>query len=170
MHNIKIGSRNIGEGRPCFIIAEAGSNHNRKLDLAFQLIDIAKESGADAVKFQSFKADKHYPKIKSNKPGKSSYEITKNKELPEEWIPKLSRYCKERDILFMSSVFYDEAVDILNPYVSVFKIASSEMTHYPLIQYAHGTGKPLIISTGMADLSEVNGLVDMLEGLKMNKP
>jgi len=166
---IKIGNKWIGEKEPCFIIAEAGSNHDQKLSQAKKLIDIAVWAGADAVKFQLFKAEKHYPKLNADGKENKFYKLTKKKELPKDWIPEIAKHCKKRNIIFICSVFYKEAVDILKPYVDAFKIASSEMTHYPLIQYAYSTKKPLIISTGMSNLKEVDQLVNMLDSLDNRK-
>lgn len=161
-NRIKIGNKWIGEKEPCFIIAEAGSNHDQKLNQAKELIDIAARAGADAVKFQLFKAEKHYPKLDANGAKNDFYQLTKKKEFPKDWVPEISKHCKRRKIIFICSVFYKEAIDILEPYVDAFKIASSEMTHYPLIQYAYSTKKPLIISTGMSNLKEVDCLIRML--------
>ncbi len=159
---IKVGNKWIGDGEPTFIIAEAGSNHNRDFQMAKDLIDVAASAKADAVKFQLFKAEKHYPQITPEAGKKSRFQMTKEKELPEEWVPELAKYCAEKGILFLCTAFNESAVDILNPYVSSFKIASSEMTHYPLIQYAAKTNKSLIISCGMANLNEVDDLFSIL--------
>jgi len=167
-NKIQINNKWVGDGYPTFIIAEAGSNHNRDLAQAKQLIDIAAEAGADAVKFQLFKAEKHYPQSVEKDGRKSRYQLTKEKELPNEWIPQLVEQCNNRGIQFMCSAFYCEAIDLLTPYVGAHKIASSEMNHYPLIQHAWGTQKPLIISVGMAEQSEVNDLVGMLDHLEGN--
>jgi len=156
---VKIGNHIIGDGHPCFIIAEAGSNHNGNLEQAKRLIDVAASSGADAVKFQLFRASKLYPKnagvsdyLKVNKP---IYDIIAEMEMPYEWLPKLAAHCLQKDILFMASAFDEDSVDQLDPYVEVFKISSYEMTHIPLIRHVAGKGKPVIISTGTADMEEV---------------
>jgi N-acetylneuraminate synthase len=154
-----LGNRAIGEGEPCFIIAEAGSNHNGSLDQAFRLIDVAANARVDAVKFQLFRASRLYPKnaglssyLKQDKP---IYEVIRELEMPYDWLPKLSAHCKSKNIRFLASVFDEESADQLNPYVESFKIASYEMTHVDLIRHVAEKGKPVIISTGTANLDEL---------------
>jgi N-acetylneuraminate synthase len=161
---LTIGTRRVGPGNPLYFIAEAGSNHNRDLDQAFRLIDVAVKAGADAVKFQTFRADKLYPRnagiTKYLKVPKSIHEIIRELEMPFEWIPRLADYCRERGIDFMSTPFDEESADALAPYVPAFKIASYEMTHHTLVQHCARKGKPLIVSTGTANLDEVREVVD----------
>jgi len=156
---VKIGNRWVGDEEPCFIIAEAGSNHDGKKDQALQLISVAAEAGADAVKFQVFRAASLYAK----KAGasdylqmeKSIYEIISDMEMPYGWLPELAAFARARGILFLASVFDEESTDQLSPHVEAFKIASYEMTHIPLIRHVAKKGKPVIMSTGTADLEEV---------------
>jgi len=164
MSRIKIGDRWIGEGAPCFIVAEAGSNHNGSLEQALAMIDAAKAANVDAVKFQNFSAEKLYPRnagtsdyLQVKKP---IYDIIKNMEMPSEWIPVLADYCKARDLVFFSAPFDEESADALEPYVSVYKIASYEITHMPLIRHVARKHKPMILSTGTADLEEVKQAVE----------
>jgi len=156
---VRIGDRWIGEGEPCFIVAEAGSNHNGSLDQALAIIDAAKGAKADAVKFQNFIADKLYPHNAGTAdylPVKQPiYDIIKSMEMPIEWIPILADYCKVKDLVFFSSPFDEESADKLEPYVQVYKIASYEITHAPLIRHVARKRKPMILSTGTANLSEV---------------
>ncbi len=161
---VPIAGRCISDGQPCFIIAEAGSNHNGNFEQAKKLIDVAAAAGADAVKFQVFRASKLYPKsagvadyLSSTKP---IYETIAEMEMPYEWVPKLTEYCQEKGLLFLSSVFDEESADRIDPYVSAFKIASYEMTHLPLIRYVAAKGKPVIISTGTANFDEVGETVE----------
>ena len=160
---IRISEHWVGDGEPCFIIAEAGSNHNGSMEQARRLIDVSVEAGADAVKFQLFRASKLYPKAagKSDylKLDKSIYDVIAEMEMPYEWLPELAAYCQEQGIMFLSSVFDEESVDELDPYVPAYKIASYEMTHLPLVRYIAGKGKPVIISTGTANLEEVDDTV-----------
>jgi N-acetylneuraminate synthase len=153
----------VGEGEPCFIVAEAGSNHNGSLEQALAMIDAAKAANVDAVKFQNFRADRLYPRnagISDYLPIKRPiYEIIKSLEMPLEWIPTLADYCKARDIMFFSAPFDEESADALNHYVEVFKIASYEITHMPLILHVARKRKPIILSTGTADLNEVGQAV-----------
>lgn len=166
MNDISIGRKRVGEGHPCFIIAEAGSNHDRKLEQAYRLINIAKESGADAVKFQTYTAECLYSK-KTPKPeylkkkglsskDESLWDVIKRIEMPREWHAKLKDYCSKNDIIFMSTPFDLRAVDELEEVgMLAYKIASFEITHLPLLEKAGNTGKPIILSTGMADLSDI---------------
>lgn len=162
--SVDVGSHRIGDDHPCFIIAEAGSNHDGKLDQAKQLIDVAASAGADAVKFQLFRADRLYLKSagKSDylKMPDSIYEIVGKLEMPYEWLPELYSHCQTRGILFIASVFDEESADRIDPYVEAFKIASYEMTHIPLIRHVAKKGKPVIVSTGAATIDEVARTVE----------
>jgi len=168
MRKVKIGGKQIGENEPCYIIAEAGSNHKGSLEQAKKLIDIAAEAKADAVKFQIFKAEELYSK---NTPefsylkGQNVYELIKNIETPREWIKELARYCKEKNIDFLASAFDFEAVDILDKHVPAFKIASFEITDLELLKYAAEKGKPMIISTGMANLGEIEDAITAIKSV-----
>jgi len=152
----------FGENRPCFIVAEAGSNHNNDIDIAYKLIDSAKDAGADAVKFQIFKADLLYSKKTPHHSlyDKDPYNLIKDIELPREWITKLKEYADKRGIVFFASPFDFEAVDMLySAGVEIFKIASFEIVDLELIEYVAGKGKPVIISTGLANMSEIEDAV-----------
>ncbi|MEW6188638.1 MAG: N-acetylneuraminate synthase [Actinomycetota bacterium] len=160
---VKIGDKLVGEGEPVFVVAEVGSNHDRKLGQAKRLIDAAADAGADAVKFQTFLADKLVAKI-SPKAGymkkvsekESAYEIFKRIELPREWHPELVRYAKKRGLIFLSSPFDEEAVDLLDGLgVPAFKVASGELTNLPFIRYMAKKRKPMIVSTGAATMGEI---------------
>ena len=158
----------IGEGESCFIIAEAGSNHNGRLEHAKKMIDVAVAAGADAVKFQIFKAEDLYSKYTpefSYLKGKNTYELIKSIETPREWIKELAGYCKEKNMVFLASPFDFEAVDILDKYVPAFKIASFEILDLELLKYAAEKGKPMIISTGMANLGEIEDAIDAIKSV-----
>lgn len=161
---IRLGDRLVGGEERCFIIAEAGSNHNGSLAQALDLIDVAASAGADAVKFQVFRAERLYPKSAGRsgylKLNKSIYDIIAEMEMPLEWLPALSGRCREKGIQFLASVFDEESADQLDPYTHAFKVASYEMTHIPLIRHLARKGKPLIISTGTAHLAEVAETVE----------
>ena len=150
---IKIGNKTIGPNRPTFIIAEAGSNHDGDLTQAFKLIDVAVKAGADAIKFQIFHADKLYPKNCGNIElgGKKLdlYGFLKDHEVDYKWISKLKKYCDNKGIIFFASAF-DEASanELYKNHVSVFKIASSELNHIPLIKHVAKKHKPIILSDG----------------------
>ena len=165
---LKIGNKLIGEGEPCFIIAEAGSNHNGKLEIAKKMIDVAAGAKADAIKFQIFKAESLYSKYTpefSYLKGQNVYELIKSVETPRKWIKELARYCKDKNIDFLASVFDFDAVDILGKYVPAFKIASFEITDLELLKYAAEKGKPMIISTGMANLGEVEDAINTIKSV-----
>ncbi|MDD5421794.1 MAG: N-acetylneuraminate synthase [Candidatus Omnitrophota bacterium] len=167
---VTIAGRKIGEGRPVFIIAEAGVNHNGSLAIAMKMVDAAKNAGADAVKFQTFRAEelvvKDAPKAAYQKravPGKSQFQMLKSLELSEEAFKRLSDHCKKRKILFLSTPFDLQSATLLNRLgVSAFKISSGEITNTPLLKQAAGYGKPIILSTGMSTLREVREAVDVI--------
>jgi len=164
---ISIGSRRIGHGHPCFVIAEAGSNHDGQLGQALRLIDVAAQAGADAVKFQVFRACKLYPKTAGQtdylKLDKPIHDVIAEMEMPYEWLDRLAERCRELDLVFMASAFDEESIDRLDPYVTVHKIASYELAHHPLIRHVAATGKPLILSTGTSALDEVAEAVEVFK-------
>lgn len=154
---LKSGTRIIGENQPTFIIAEAGSNHDQKIEQAKQLIDVAAASAADAVKFQLFTAEglvgKDHP----------AYERVKKAEMPREWLHELVDYCEKKKILFMATPFDREAVDLLTEInTPLFKWASSETTNLPLLTYAAVQKKPILLATGMCDMADVQDAITVL--------
>ena len=156
---IKIGNKSVGEGEPTFIIAEAGSNHDGKLEQAKKLIDIAAESGADAVKFQTFKADKLFNKVK-NKEIVDKLEIL---EVHKDWYEELLYYTDKKGLIFLSSAFDEDSADLLDSFgIAAYKVASYELTHLPLLEYIAKKNKPMILSTGMANESEVKEAVECI--------
>jgi len=146
-----------------FIIAEAGVNHNGKLDLAFQLVDKAKEAEVDAVKFQTFNPKKLVSKAakmatyQKNNIGKekTQREMLTELILSKESFQKLKKYCDKQEILFLSTPFDDESADFLDGLVPYYKIGSGEVTNLPFLRYIASMGKPIILSTGMSYLGEV---------------
>ena len=164
-----VGNKFIGEGEPCFIIAEAGVNHNGDINLAKKLIGAAKDAKADAVKFQTFKAEnvviKNAEKAEYQKTVKeeSQYGMLKKLELTEEDFEELAEYAKDKGIVFLSSPFDKESVDLLEELdVPAFKIGSGEITNFPLLRYIAKKGKPIILSTGMATLGEVEEALNVI--------
>lgn len=155
------------KNHPCFIIAEAGSNWRvgtpaKDWERARRLIDVAKSSGADAVKFQVFRGKTVYvPNAGSSdylaKAGikYSIQDIFKDMEMPYAMVPKIARYCKKAGIEFMASVFSIEDAKAVQPYVKRHKIASYEITHAELIAFLAGTSKPAILSTGGTNMEQV---------------
>jgi sialic acid synthase SpsE len=157
-----IGGRMVGPGRATYVIAEIGANHNRDLDVARALIDLAAEAGVDAVKFQTYSGARIYssktPKFAYLAPltDKPPAELLEEISLPREWQPVLAEYARERNVHFFSSPFDHEAVRELDELdVPVLKIASFEIVDLPLIRAAAATGRPLLISTGMTVLGEI---------------
>lgn len=159
---VRIGRRLVGPGRPCFIIAEAGSNHDGDLGRALKLVDAAAGAGADAVKFQLFRARSLYPReevrpryLRSLGVKDTIYRVIERMEMPFAWLPKLHARCRRRRIMFLATPFDEECADRLDPFVPAFKIASYELTHIPLLEHVARKGKPVILSTGGADGAEI---------------
>ncbi|AGB42118.1 N-acetylneuraminate synthase/pseudaminic acid synthase [Halobacteroides halobius DSM 5150] len=168
---IKVGTKAIAEDQPCFIIAEAGSNHNQDLDRAKELIDVAAEAGVDAVKFQTFTADKIAAKTEDEvmKLGDEYdtadhlYELYQDLELPREWQTELRGYAREKGLIFLSTPFDYEAVDQLDELgMPAFKIASFECIDLPFLKYIAKKDKPIILSTGMANLGEIEEALEAI--------
>ena len=165
--NIRIENKIIGPGQPVFFIAEAGVNHNGSIKNAKKLVDIAKKSGADAVKFQSFKTEniilEKAPKSKyhiettgSNKK-QSWFKLLKTQEMSENMHYEIFKYCKKKKIIFLSTPYDYESVDLLDKMgVSAFKIASTDNQNIPLLEYISKKNKPTILSTAMSTLDEVS--------------
>lgn len=154
-----------------FIIAEAGVNHNGSLQLAKKLIDVASEAGADAVKFQTFRADKlvskgaqkaQYQK-ETTEAGESQYDMIKKLELDESAHRELLSYCNAKKILFLSTPFDHDSIELLhNLGMAIFKIPSGEITNLPYLRHIGGLKKKIILSTGMATLDEIGDALRIL--------
>ena len=164
-----INHRPIGSGHPPYIIAEMSANHNGSLQTAFRIIDEAKKAGADAVKIQSYTADTITLPCESEDfmirgglwDGQSLYELYQKAHMPWEWHQPLFDYARAAGITLFSSPFDESAVELLESLgAPAYKIASFEAVDLPLIRRAAQTGKPLIISTGMADAEEIAEAVD----------
>lgn len=154
-----------------FIIAEAGVNHNGSVELAKKMIDIASACGADAVKFQTFRSDqgisKFAPKAeyqkRSTRDNETQLEMVKRVEFDESAHKELIAHCKKKQIKFMSTPFDDESVELLQRLeVDIFKIGSGEINRLPLLRKIGSLGKKVILSTGMADLKEIQDALDIL--------
>jgi sialic acid synthase SpsE len=162
MSALIIGGHPIGEEHPCFVIAEAGANHNRDLGMAKELIAVAAEAKADAVKFQTYSAETLYSKktprftYLEGLTDQSTWDLIKGIELPREWQGELAEEARKRGLLFMSTPFDHRAVDELDALaVPAFKIASFEIVDLPLVRHAASKGKPMVISTGLADYEDI---------------
>jgi N,N'-diacetyllegionaminate synthase len=154
-----------------FIIAEAGVNHNGSIDLAKQLIDVAVDSDADAVKFQTFKAEKLVSKNaqkadyqkQTTDASESQFDMIKKLELDMETHKELIAYCQEKDIIFLSTPFDHESIDMLNNLgLKIFKIPSGEITNLPYLKHIGSLEKQVILSTGMSNLQEVQDALNIL--------
>ena len=163
MNKIMIKNHLVGEGEPTFIIAEAGSNHDGKKEQVKKLIDIAADAGVDAVKFQAFKADKLF----------NSEEIVKKLEkieFKDDWYEEIFEYAHNKGIILLFSVFDEKTVDILSNYdMSAYKIASYEFLHFPLLNKIIKKNKPIILSTGMANLLEVEKVINWINSRGNNQ-
>ena len=166
---IEINGRRIGVNYPPYVIAEMSANHNGDVNNAYKIVDMAKASGADAVKLQTYLPDTIT--MDMNTPefmiegglwdGKSLYELYSGAFMPWKWHKPLFDYAKKVDITIFSSPFDDTAVDLLEDLnTPAYKIASFEIVDIPLIKYVAQTGKPMIISTGMADIDEINEAIE----------
>jgi len=152
-----------------FIIAEAGVNHNGSVDVAKKLIDVAADSGANAVKFQTFKAEnlvtKNAQKADYQKQAtdESQFDMIKKLELDVETHKELITYCQEKDIMFLSTPFDHESIDLLSDLgLQIFKIPSGEITNLPYLRHIGSLDKQVILSTGMSNLEEVGGALNIL--------
>lgn len=165
----------MGDGSPCYVVAEAGSNHNRDLSMAKELIEVAAASGADAVKFQTFSGSLLYstkaPKFDylADISDKAPHELLEDISMPREWQPELAQHARAVGIEFLSSPFDSQAVKELDEIgVAAFKVASFELVDLPLIREMARCGRPLVLSTGMATLSEIDEAIEAarLEGAR----
>ncbi|TXH04026.1 MAG: pseudaminic acid synthase [Nevskiaceae bacterium] len=175
MSSIRIGNRAIGADQPPFIIAEMSGNHNQSLERAMAIIDAAAVAGAHAVKLQTYTADGMTLDISEGEffisnpgslwKGKSLYELYKEAYTPWEWHPKLFEHARKLGLIVFSTPFDETAVDFLEKLdVPCYKIASFENNDLPLIRKVAATGKPLIISTGMASIAELHEAVETARG------
>lgn len=170
MPTIQIGERLVGDGQPTYVIAEIGVNHNGLLQLAYELIDVAVDSGADAVKFQKRNLDSLYSKkyLDNANAGEKSLRyllpILQRVELSEDDYHKIVAYCQRKGITFMASAFDIESADFLAELgMPAFKVASADLTNLPLLDHLVKFGKPLILSTGMSRMDEVDFTVNFLK-------
>ena len=167
-----IGNRLIGPGQPCFIIAEAGVNHNGNYRLACKLIDAARDAGADAVKFQTWVTDKLVLKDamlaeyqrRNDRTAKSQNQILKRLELSQSDFRRLKTHAKKRGILFLSTPDEEDSADFLEKLgLPLFKIGSGEVTNLPYLAHVARKNRPIILSTGMSTLAEVEAAVRVIE-------
>jgi len=166
MKRVKIGNKILNEESRPFIVADAGVNHENDINIAKRMIDDVARAGADAIKFQTYKAEKIASR---NSPaywetGKTQYEYFKKYDkFGEEDYRELAEYANEKNIVFMSTPFDLEAVDFLDELVPVFKISSSDITNTPFVRYIATKGKPIFLSTGASTIGEINDSVTAIE-------
>lgn len=161
----------IGSDRPCYVIAELGVNHNGSTDLAKRLIDVAADAGAQAVKLQTFSAERlatptaakaEYQRSGLDDHG-SQLDMLKSLELDRKAHEMLQRHAREAGLAFLSTPFDEESADLLEDIgVPAFKISSGDLTHSPLLRHIARKGRPVLISTGMASLAEVRRAVEVI--------
>ena len=169
---VQIGKYQIGHQHPCFIIGEAGVNHNGDVKMALELVDAAVDAKVDAIKFQTFKTErvmtKAAPKaqyqLETTGDAGNQFDMVKRLELAPEDFVRISSYCAERNILFLSSPFDVPSVDLLAELgVDAFKVPSGEITNLPYLSHMASKGKPMIVSTGMANINEVATALNTIE-------
>ena len=169
MPQVTLGSRTIDAGSRPYVIAEIGVNHGGDLDLAKRLIDLAKEGGADAAKFQSYKAGRIASKDSpaywdtTKEPTASQFALFKKYDMfGAEEFQALAAHCRATDIDFVSTPFDSDAVDFLDPIVPFHKVASADLTNVPLLRQVAAKGKPVVMSTGASSLAEIDMAVKTL--------
>jgi pseudaminic acid synthase len=179
MKTIKIADRKIGEKEPTFIVAELSANHLQKYELAVRTIEAAAEAGADAIKLQTYtpdtitiNCDNEYFRIRQGTiwDGKTFYELYREAYTPWEWQPKLKKVAEDLGLVFFSTPFDKTAVDFLDSIdVPAYKIASFEITDIPLIEYVASKEKPVIISTGIATLCDIEEAINACKRMGNDK-
>ena len=167
-NSIRIGSREVGEGQPCFIIAEIGINHNGSLDIAKNLISVAKNLGCDAVKFQKRTVEIVYTPEELAKPRENPFGVTngdlkRGLEFGIEQYRKIDEFCQEMEIPWFASCWDEPSVDFIAQFeVPCFKIASASLTDDALLRHTRAAGKPVILSTAMSTIDEIDHAVEIL--------
>lgn len=171
MYKIEIGGRLIGEGEPVFIIAEAGVNHNGDIELAKKLIEVAREAGTDAIKFQTFKAEnlntmtapKSTYHIETTGSEQSWFDLLKTQELNRQAHEVLIEHCQKVGIMFLSTPYDEESANLLEELdMPAFKVASTDANNIPFLRYLARKKRPIILSTAMCTLEEVKESVDAI--------
>lgn len=172
MPELKIGERWVGDKHPAYFIADIAANHDGELSRAVDLIHLAAEAGADAAKFQHFRAAKIVSRKGFEDMGgqmshqaswkKSVYEVYENASVPWEWTDALKRACDEAGIHFFSAAYDREAVDMLAPHVPAYKIGSGDITWIEMLEHVAAKGKPVLLATGASNLGDVQRAADAI--------
>jgi sialic acid synthase SpsE len=173
METIKIGNKTIGEGHPLYFIADIAANHDGDLNRAYRLIELAKQAGADAAKFQNFQASKIVSRVGFESLGgqlshqkswkKSVYEVYEDASVSYDWTSLLKKKCQEVGIEYFTSPYDFHSVDMVDPYVEVYKIGSGDITWPEIIEYIAKKGKPVLIASGASTLDDVKRAMNVLE-------
>ena len=173
---MEIGNKKIGKDKPIFIIAEAGVNYNNKLSLAYKMIDIAAKAGADAIKFQTFKAkniqlkNSIKPNYQKSIKNTNYYNLIKKLETSFDDQIKLLKYCKKKNIIFLSTPYDEESLDFLTQLnVPAFKISSSDTTNHLFLESVLKKRKPVLLSTGLTSRKDVDLTLKFVEKFKMSR-
>jgi sialic acid synthase SpsE len=169
---IKIGKRYIGDGEPLYFIADVAANHDGDLDRALRLIELAKEAGADAAKFQNFQASKIVSKKGFDSLGKqlshqakwkkSVYATYQDASIPFDWTEKLKKRCNEVGIEYFTSPYDFQSVDHVDAYLNVYKIGSGDITWLEIIEYIAKKGKPVMLAAGASEMKDVERAMSLL--------
>lgn len=175
---IKIGSKEISENSKPYFIADIAANHDGDINRAYRLIELAKESGADAAKFQNFKAATIVSKKGFQDLGKqlshqaswkkSVYEVYEDASLADEWTSLLKNKCDEVGIEYMTSPYDFKAVDMVEAYLNAYKIGSGDITWIEMLQYIAKKNKPVLLATGASDISDVDRAVCAIQQYNKN--
>jgi N-acetylneuraminate synthase len=168
MNTVRIGKTDVGDGHPCYVIAEIGINHNGDIGLAKRLISVAVAGGCNAVKFQKRTVSVVYTPEELAKPrespfGETNGDLKRGLEFGENDYREIDRYCKEVDICWFASCWDEKSVDVidrLNP--PCYKIASASLTDDDLLRYTRAKGRPIILSTGMSTIEQIDHAVEVL--------
>lgn len=175
MKKIKFGNKIIGQGEPVYFIADIGANHDGDINRAYKLIELAKEAGADAAKFQNFQASKIVSKVGFEKLGaqlshqsswkKSVYEVYEDASVSLDWTPLLKAKCDEVGIDFFTSAYDFESVDAVDAFVDLYKIGSGDITWIEIIEYIAKKNKPVLIATGASEMTDVVRAMNAIEAI-----
>ena len=165
---VRIGDKVIGDGHPCFIIAEIGINHNGSVELAKKMIDIASATGCDAVKFQKRTVDVVYTKEELARERKSIFgntngDLKRGLEFGKKEYKEIDKYCKKKNIIWFASCWDEGSVDFIEQFnPPCYKIASASLTDDKLLKYTKSKKKPIILSTGMSTMKQIRHAVEVL--------
>jgi N-acetylneuraminate synthase len=168
LNNLTIAGRPVGPGQPCFVVAEIGINHNGDLDIARRLIDAAKDAGADAVKFQKRTVEVVYTEEELAKPrenpfGDTNGDLKRGLEFGRAEFETIDAYCREREIAWFASAWDEASVDFIEAFdPPCWKIASASLTDDALLTHHRSTGRPIVASTGMSTLEQIDHAVEVL--------